>query len=142
MKYIHHSPNLKTLTNGILRMNSGGVRMNIDTFIQEYDLHDSLIENIQINDDQLVLDIDLCNWRQKRYIPEESEMRNIKVVFDNVQNYQFEGAEHQLDSDSILHISCSGVPSAAWKKIKLVFENNGIVKIMTFESDRVIVKDC
>jgi len=116
--------------------------MNIDTFIQEYDLHDSLIENIQISGDQLVLDIDLCNWRQKRYIPEESEMRNIKVVFDNVQNYQFEGAEHQLDSDSILHISCSGVPSATWKKIKLVFENNGIVKIMTFESDRVIVKDC
>lgn len=123
-------------------MNSGGIRMNIDTFIQEYDLHDSLIENIQINGDQLVLDIDLCNWRQKRYIPEESEMRNIKVVFDNVQNYQFEGAEYQLDSDSILHISCSGAPSAAWKKIKLVFENNEIVKIMTFESERVMVEDC
>ena len=43
--------------------------MKIATFIEEYDLHDSLLENISINGEKLVLDIDLCNWRQKITAP-------------------------------------------------------------------------
>lgn len=74
--------------------------MKIASFIEEYDLHDSLLENISIS-----VDIDFCNWRQKNYSPEEDEMKVIKVTFENVQSYHLDSNNDTLDSDSILEIS-------------------------------------
>ncbi|AZK45321.1 hypothetical protein [Paenibacillus lentus] len=115
--------------------------MKIDSFIEEYDLHDSLIENIRINGEKLVLDIDLCNWRQKNYSPEEDELKEIKVIFNNVQGYHLDSTNDTVDSDSILEISCSEVDSSSTvKDIKIVFEGELGMKIMTFRSDNVTVE--
>lgn len=54
--------------------------MLIDTFIKEYDLHDSLLENIRIKGEKLTLDIDLCNWRQKNYSHEEDEVKIQQMI--------------------------------------------------------------
>jgi hypothetical protein len=115
--------------------------LKIETFIEEYDLHDSLIEKIQFNGEKLVLDIDLCNWRQKNYNSDEDEMKEIKVIFENVQSYHLDSTNDAVDSDSILEISCSTVDSSSTSKdIKIVFEGEGDIKIMTFRSENVTVE--
>ncbi|AWB46069.1 hypothetical protein DCC85_19100 [Paenibacillus sp. CAA11] len=91
--------------------------MKIDTFIKEYDLHDSLMEDINIKSEKLVLVIDLCNWRQKNYSGEEDEMKEIKVIFNNVQSYHLDSTNDTGDSDSILEISCSDVDSSSTSKV-------------------------
>lgn len=115
--------------------------MKIATFIEEYDLHDSLLENISIKGEKLVLDIDLCNWRQKNYSPEEDEMKVIKVTFENVHSYHLDATNDTVDSDSILEIRCTDVDiSTTSKDMKIVFEGEGDIKIMTFRSDSVTVE--
>jgi|GEM_PF-765821 len=114
--------------------------MKIATFIEEYDLHDSLLENISINGEKLILDINLCNWRQKNYSPEEDEMKVIKITFEYIQNYHLDSTNDTVDSDSILEISCTDVDSSSSKDIKIVFEGEGDIKIMTFRSVNVTVE--
>ncbi|PZD93023.1 hypothetical protein DNH61_24870 [Paenibacillus sambharensis] len=115
--------------------------MKINAFIEEYDLHDSLIKKNQINGGKLVLEIALCNWRQNNYSPNENEMKEIKVVFGNVQSYYLDSTNDTVDSDSIMEINCSDVDSSpTLKDIKIVFEGEEGIKIMTFRSDSVTVE--
>jgi hypothetical protein len=68
-------------------------------------------------------------------------MKVIKVTFENVQSYHLDSTNDMVDSDSILEISCTEVDSSSMSKdIKIVFEGEGDIKIMTFRSDNVTVE--
>ena len=68
-------------------------------------------------------------------------MKLIKVTFENVQCYHLDSTNDTVDSDSILEISCTNVDSSSTSKdIKIVFEGEGDIKIMTFRSDNVTVE--
>ena len=68
-------------------------------------------------------------------------MKLIKVTFENVQSYRLDSTTDTVDSDSILEISCTDVDSSSMSKdIKIVFEGEEDIKIMTFRSDNVTVE--
>lgn len=68
-------------------------------------------------------------------------MKLIKVTFENVQRYHLDSTNDTVDSDSILEISCTDVDSSSTSKdIKIVFEGEEDIKIMTFRSDNVTVE--
>lgn len=68
-------------------------------------------------------------------------MKVIKVTFENVQSYHLDSTNDTVDSDSILEINCTDVDSSSTSKdIKIVFEGEGDIKIMTFRSDNVTVE--
>lgn len=55
--------------------------MKVKEFFNRFYLHDSLMENIFIEESKVTFHIDLCWWMQKEYELIDEEMKRIKVVF-------------------------------------------------------------
>lgn len=75
--------------------------MEINDFLRNYYLHDSLLESIDYNKSEktLVLSIDFCYWTQQGYKDDEPENGMIKVIFRDVANFF---GYYAPNSDSIL----------------------------------------
>ena len=98
--------------------------MRISDFVTNYDLHDSFIKSIEVDDSNhiVTLYINFAFWMQKGYIDGTPENGIIKVVFFGVKNCECKdgnpvgsfvgilGAEHKdgslvismLDDESVL----------------------------------------
>ena len=78
------------------------------------DVGNRIIKNINFNDscvnwlhreiDTVILNIDLCMWKQKGYQEEEPELKQKFLKFLNVKNYNWdsEKKEDEIDYDSII----------------------------------------
>ena len=114
--------------------------MRIEEFIDKYDLHDSLVEQVENINEQLIFNIELCNWRQKDYSPKDDEMKSLKLVFNNVKDYTLDATTSEFDSDTILEFTCLHEGgSFEMHNIKFVIEGEGDIKIIEFKSDTVDV---
>ena len=56
--------------------------MKIKDFMIEYDLHDSLLENVKLIEDKLILEVELCNWliRRERLTKETISIKTKKPL--------------------------------------------------------------
>jgi hypothetical protein len=117
--------------------------MKIFEFKEQYDLHDSLVEKIYNSNGKLILDIDLCNWRQKDYKETEDEMKMIRLCFQNVKDYSFDGSSEEVDSDTILKFDSmpNQVYSNNMESVKFVLEGEDSIKIIQFVSGEVDITD-
>ena len=79
--------------------------MTITKFIQTYNLHDSLLESIQVNKEQntVRLGIDLCYWQQPEYREGDSESGVVYALFSGVESVEYE--PWSIDDDDILQCS-------------------------------------
>ena len=77
--------------------------MIINDFITTYEMHDSLILNIVLEDTKLTFTIDFFYWMQSNYKDDEIETGIIQVVFDKVTDYN--GIMGQVDNYSILDVT-------------------------------------
>ena len=77
--------------------------MLIEDFVTKYEMHDSLILNIVLENNSLILTIDFCFWMQSQYREGEVETGIIKVVFDSVTDYV--GITGEVDNFSILDMN-------------------------------------
>ncbi len=80
----------------------------------------------------VLLNIDLCMWKQNGYQDKEPELKKVILKFLNVTNYNWnsEKDEKDIDYDSIINITCEN------STIKIVLEDEDI-SILTFESNEV-----
>ena len=77
--------------------------MFIDDFVTKYEMHDSLVLNIVLERNSLILTIDFCFWMQSDYKEGETETGIVKVVFEGVTDYT--GITGEVDNFSILDMT-------------------------------------
>lgn len=68
--------------------------------MQQYDFHDSLLEKVSIKEEQLVLEIDFCKWRQDSYVEGGEETEEIMIIFEKVSDVTIPNLK--LNSDEIM----------------------------------------
>jgi len=102
--------------------------------LKKVDFHDSLVENfIYKTDESLInIEIELCNWKQKNYRPDDSEMLTGIVTFIGVSEYYHEPAHLIFNSDEILTIEFIYDADESREKIKMVLRGDDDVKLITF----------
>lgn len=63
--------------------------MNASEFVSNYNMHDSLIDQVLVNADNANIDIwiDFAFWMQKNYLDTDPETGTLKVTFSNVSAY-------------------------------------------------------
>ena len=79
--------------------------MKINELVSRSTFHDSLLENILYENEnsKLILTIDFCFWMQNDYDESQPETGYIKLLFNNIENY--DGLVGDIDSYSILKTS-------------------------------------
>lgn len=79
--------------------------MTINEFVNKYNLHDSLLENITYDETtkKIVLSIDFCYWQQDDYKDDMDETGMIVIEFDEVESLKY--VPYQINSDEIVDIS-------------------------------------
>jgi hypothetical protein len=60
--------------------------------LKDYDLHDSLIENIHFLKDkqELHIQLEICNWRQANYREGKDELLPKILIFQGVKQYDIQ----------------------------------------------------
>lgn len=79
--------------------------MTVAEFIRSYNLHDSLLKSIWVNNEQntVRLDIDLCYWLQPEYRDGDPESGMVYALFTGVESVEHE--PWSIDDDVILQCS-------------------------------------
>ena len=78
--------------------------MKIDEFIKNYNLHDSLLEDIKYDaaNNIVLLTIDFCYWQQDNYKDETLETETIIIKFNETDEIIYN--PYQINSDEILKV--------------------------------------
>ena len=74
--------------------------------LQEYYLHDSLIEEVLFLPDErrVEIRIELCNWLQQGYRESEPGMLDVCLVFEEVEGFSLSNEGYVFDYDEILEV--------------------------------------
>ncbi|CAH2213574.1 hypothetical protein [Tepidibacter aestuarii] len=117
---------------------------DINDFFKKYYFHDSLVKNILYDGSKLVIDIELCYWKQSEYNAYDEEIRDIKLIFENVLNFNFESENNKIDNDIILKFSIvENEKNNGISLIEAVLEGGKDIKIIKFRTDSVtLCFDC
>lgn len=69
-----------------------------------YDLHDSVVENIEylISEKKVLITLELCQWKQFNYDEAESEMQEGVLSFTDVELFVIEPFSFLINSSEIL----------------------------------------
>lgn len=102
--------------------------MLVNELISKFDFHDSNVIALHHKENNLVIKLDLCMWKQKNYNEGDDELKEVFIEFTNVEKYVWdsEKAEEDIDYETILDFSYDG------KSVKIVFGDEDIC-IMDFE---------
>lgn len=75
--------------------------MTIKEFIQNYNLHDSLLEKIDYDEETATVNlyVDFCYWQQNNYTDEMPETGNIVIKFIGCTLLHY--SPYQINSDEI-----------------------------------------
>ncbi|GAB6928923.1 hypothetical protein JCM10914A_29060 [Paenibacillus sp. JCM 10914] len=105
-------------------------------FFSTYDLHDSVVVNIEYNPSELRVSIslELCQWKQTFYVETEPEMREGVLSFTGVTSFQIEPSSFQIDSNEIFEVK-STVSS---RVIEIVLTGGDDVGVISFEAEEAI----
>ena len=109
--------------------------MLVTELINKINFNDSCVNKLVYEKETLILDIDLCMWKQKEYNNDEPELMQIVLKFFNCKNYKWDSdkSEDEIDYDSIVDIICKE------NSVKIVLEDDD-VSVITFESSEVIIE--
>lgn len=79
--------------------------MTISEFFSEYNLHDSLLESINYDEERktITLEIDFCYWQQESYTDDMPETGMIKLIFSNVTKFDY--TPFSINSDEIIGVN-------------------------------------
>lgn len=106
--------------------------MRIYEIISRYDLHDSLIEDIIYipNKGDVIIKIELCNWKQVDYRETDPEMIEGKIIFSGVKLFEVEPINPQYKSDDLIEVSCSLDEASENELIKFVLRGESDIKVI------------
>lgn len=74
--------------------------MQINNFLSTYELHDSLLTEVTVNENMLTLTIDFCYWMQNGYQDSDVETGKLQLCFSEISDYC--GPLGEVDDFSIL----------------------------------------
>lgn len=114
--------------------------MRIADLLEKYIFHDSLLDDVIVEDSKVILCIDFCNWMQEDYIDSMAETEEIQIVFSHVSSIT--GNDYQISSDSILDVKskivAEGIVEVSWI-VESDFDNNlKIIKITCTDNVEII----
>ena len=109
--------------------------MLVTELVKKINFNDSCVNELVYTNETVMLNIDLCMWKQKEYQDGETELKEVILKFFNVTNYNWdsEKKETDIDYDSIINIACEE------KNVKIVLEDEDI-SILTFECSEVEIE--
>ncbi|SFS45545.1 hypothetical protein [Marininema halotolerans] len=110
--------------------------MEISKFVMSYDLHDSNVEKYTYlsQEHKVILDIELCNWRQRAFQKGQSEITMKRLIFDDVEDVQIEPSNLEIKDFEILTVDTTMKNS---KSLKMVLHDEGIIIVMVIIAGRV-----
>jgi len=114
--------------------------LKLSELIDRYNLHDSLVENIKYLQEkrQVVLEIELCNWKQDSYRDSDPEMTLMSLLFHDVDKCEISPDSGTYDSDEILEIEVvQGSNNTDSEAIKIILRGNDDVKILQIQANDV-----
>lgn len=111
--------------------------MFVSELLNKYDFHDSNVIQLFHEENNLIMKLDLCMWKQKDYEEGEDELKEVSIEFKDVKRFVWDSEkdEEDIDYDTILEFSCKG------KHIKIVLEDEDI-SIITFQCVSVEFINC
>lgn len=105
--------------------------MRITDLLEKYNFHDSLLDDVIVEDSKVILSIDFCNWMQEDYIDSMAETEEVQLVFTQVSSIT--GNDYQISSDSILDVEtktvAEGTVEVSWKVESDLDNSLKIIKI-------------
>ena len=109
--------------------------MKLAEFFEKYNLHDSIIEDLKYipGEMKLVINLELCNWKQSFYESTEPEMKVGSLVFWGIAYFQAEPKTLSIDSNEILDVSLFPSKDA----VKIIFTNCNDVGTIEVKAESV-----
>lgn len=108
--------------------------MLVTELVKSINFHDSCVNKILFSNEVVVMNIDLCMWKQKGYKKGDPELKEVEVIFFDVTNYYWDSDknEEEIDYDTIIEIKVED------NKIEVILENEEVsemseVSILSFE---------
>jgi len=80
------------------------IEIKINELLAIYDLHDSVVENIEYlpSEKKVLITLELCQWKQADYDESESEMQEGILSFTDVESFTIEPLSFLINSSEIL----------------------------------------
>jgi hypothetical protein len=105
-----------------------------------FDLHDSVVENIEylLNENKVQIRLDLCQWKQANYDESESEMQAGILTFTDVGSFQIEPLKFMINSNEILEVKVQDDKG----NIEIILAGNDDVGKVCIVAQDVYWKEC
>ena len=102
--------------------------MLVKELLEKVNFNDSCVNELEYINGTVILNIDLCMWKQKDYKDGEPELKEVTLTFLDSKDYKWESDkdEEDIEYDSIIDITFED------KMIKIVLEDEDI-SILTFK---------
>lgn len=105
--------------------------------LRKYIWHDSLVENIEYDNESSTVNIcvELGNWRQENYMEGEPETLKCILKFTGITSFCYEPQKLSFNDDEILCFEVVEKLNRNVEKIKLVMLGLKDTKVITFISN-------
>lgn len=109
--------------------------MLVTELVKEINFNDSCVNELVYTNGTVIMNIDLCMWKQNNYRDGAPELTKAVLKFLNAKKYKWnsEKREDEIDYDSIIDITCEK------NIVKIVLEDE-CVSILTFECNEVLIE--
>ena len=106
--------------------------MLVTELIKKINFNDSCVNELVYANGTVILNIDLCMWKQIEYQDGDPELKEVILKFLNSTNYNWdsEKREDEIDYDSIVDVTCEE------STVKIVLEDE-CISILTFKCSEV-----
>ena len=106
--------------------------MLVTELIKKVNFNDSCVNELVYTNGTVILNNDLCMWKQNEYQDGAPEFKEVILKFLNSTNYNWDSGkrEDEIDYDSIVDVTYEE------STVKIVLEDEG-VSILTFECSEV-----
>lgn len=108
--------------------------MLVTELVKSINFNDSCVNEIVFSNEVVVMNIDLCMWKQKGYKEGDPELEETEVIFFDVTNYNWDSdkSEEEIDYDTIIEIKVED------NKIEVILEDEEVsevskVSVLSFE---------
>ena len=102
--------------------------MLVSELLSKINFHDSNVIELCHKENNLIMKLDLCMWKQKDYKEGEDELKEVSIEFSDIERFVWDSEkdEEDIDYDTILEFSYDG------NNVRIVLDDDDI-SIVTFE---------
>lgn len=108
--------------------------MLVKELVKNINFNDSYVNKIEFSNEAVIINIDLCMWKQRGYKEGNPELEKVDVVFFDIINYHWHSnkSEEEIDCDTIIEIKAED------DKIEIILEDEEVrgvseVSILSFK---------